>query len=277
MRPPLAILLFFCACGGGTDATGFDAWLRVPEAQFIAAPLPGPAGGPSVLGASINRPDIAPGLQDRALQIVTEPSTSGILVGIVGDAGYWVVPAGAPDPQQNDQWKNQIAVVFSPLLPSGQFQLVVQAVSASGAAGLGVVIPLRTQDDALGATGLSFTLSWDTEADLDLHVVDASGTEIFWDDIAADGALLDFDSNQGCVIDGRRRERVTWASTVPPGHYQVRVDAPSLCSAPAAHWFLQAQRGGKVLATAQGEMTRFDTRGFHARGAGLLALELDVR
>ncbi|HEY2030567.1 MAG TPA: hypothetical protein VGH20_15315 [Myxococcales bacterium] len=276
MTRALFLLALASACGGGTDESGLSAWLRIQGAQFVAGPLPSPAAGPAVLSASINRPDIAPGLQDRALAIVSDPSASGILIGIQGDAGYWVLPAGPPDVQQSNQLKNQVPLAFSPLLPSGQFQLLVEAVSASGAVGPPAAITLHTQDDTVAPAGLAFTLSWDTEADLDLHVVDPSGQEIYWNAIALEGGVLDFDSNQSCIIDGRRRERISWASAPPSGQYQVRVDTPSLCAAPTAHWFVQAQLGGQVLRSVQGQSTHFDTRGLHARGAGLLVLEVDV-
>jgi len=276
MRALAALGVLLAACGGGTENTGLTAWLRVPGAQFVAGPLPQPSGGPAVLNASIDHPDISPGLHDRSLAIVTPPATVGILIGIQGDAGYWVLPAGNPDPQQSNQLKNQVPVEFSPLLPSGQFQLLVQATSASGSPGQADVVPLHTEDATVAPDGLVFTLSWDTEADLDLHVVDPGGTEIYWHNVAADGGLLDFDSNESCIIDGRRRESVLWASAAPGGHYQALVDTPSLCSAATAHWFLTAQIGATVVASSQGQSTHFDTRGDHARGAGLLALELDV-
>lgn len=272
-----ALLLLLPACGAGADNFGVNAWLRVPGAQFIEGPLPRPGGGPQVFQASISRSDISPGLLDRTVQATYAQGSNGILLGIEGDAGYWLLPAGPPDVQQDNQLKTATPVSFSSFLPSGRFNLEVQAVSVSGASGATSVIELHTDDAAtLAPDGVSFTLSWDTEADLDLHVVDPAGNEIFWNHVAADGGLLDFDSNESCIIDGLRREKVIWASAAPSGHYLVRVDTSSLCSASAAHWTVQAQRGSTSLATVRGESTRFDTRGAHARGAGLLVLELDV-
>jgi hypothetical protein len=274
-RAALTIALLLCACGGGVDSTGTDALLRVPGGQFIPGPPPQASGGPAVLQASINRVDVTPGLLDRTVTVTTPPGTSGVLLAIQGDVGYWVVPAGGPDPQQSNQLKNQIPVNFSPALPAGSRPLLVQATTPDGAAGAAFVIPLQASA-ATQASALSFTLSWDTEADLDLHVVDPLGNEIYWDHVAADGGVLDFDSNQSCVIDGLRRETVSWTAAPPSGRYQALVDTPSLCTAATAHWKLQAQMNGAPLASVEGQSTPFDTRGFHARGAGLLALELDV-
>jgi uncharacterized protein YfaP (DUF2135 family) len=138
-----------------------------------------------------------------------------------------------------------------------------------------VTLPLATQD-TLPPPALAIELSWDTEADLDLHVVQPDGTELYWGHVASSTGLIDFDSNQSCDIDGRRKERAIWSTSAPPGKYVVRVDTPSLCGQPAAHWRLTAQAGTDVVARSQGESIAVDTRGAHAAGAGLLALEVDV-
>jgi hypothetical protein len=144
------------------------------------------------------------------------------------------------------------------------------------------------------STGAHFVVSlrWDTESDLDLHVVDPAGEEVWArnpnsytptpgtppdPDGPAKGGMLDFDSNAACVIDGRRAENVAWHAEPSPGRYLVRVDAASLCGAPAARWEVEAILDGRSLGRAEGISTDADTRGPHDRGAGALALELDVR
>ncbi|HEX4383438.1 MAG TPA: hypothetical protein VH083_10825 [Myxococcales bacterium] len=271
----LALLLLSGACGGGADTTGVVALLRVSGAQYVQGPMPQPSGGPLVVSASINRNVITPGLTDRVVNVTTPPGSTGVLLGLQGDTGYWILPAGAADPQQSNQQKLSVPVAFSSHLPSGQFTIAAQAVSPAGAAGQPALIGLQT-DDTGPAAALAFNLSWDTEADLDLHVVDPKGTEIYWGHIVADGGLLDFDSNQSCILDGRRREIVAWASAPPSGNYLVRVDTPSLCTAATAHWMLTAQLNGALQATIEGQSTSFDTRGFHTRSDGLLVLELVV-
>jgi hypothetical protein len=272
-----ALLVCIAACGGEVDSRGLQAWLRVPGGQFVAGPLPAPAGGPAVRVAALSAVSIVPGTLDQSVVTNIDLTGTSVLLGIQGDIGYWIVPAGSLDVQQPNQLKTQTPVQFSPQLPPGQFQLAVQAAAASGIVGVGRTIAFHTPDvAALGPGGLSFTLSWDTEADLDLHVVDPADKEIFWGRIAADDGVLDFDSNQSCIIDGRRRESVTWASAAPSGNYQVRVETSSLCSAATAHWTLIAQLGEAVVATVQGQSTHFDTLGAHGRGAGLLALQLVV-
>jgi hypothetical protein len=140
---------------------------------------------------------------------------------------------------------------------------------------------------------LVVSLSWDTEADLDLHVVQPDGIEIWAKNINAfvppgpmdppadpdtisAGGILDFDSNSSCQIDGRRLENVVWKKTVPSGHYLVRVDTYSLCAAPYAHWGVKAVAGEAVLGQSHGESVDTDTRDAGQMGAGVLALEFDI-
>jgi len=291
MRAPRAIaaaalaLALVSACGGQVDRTGLDAWLRIPSAQFVVGPLPAPSGGPSVQAASVTRQDISAGLNDRSLAASVDLSCTGVALGLEGDRGYWILPSGPPDVQQPGALTLDTALVFSPLLPSGDFVLDVIAIDAAGRAGAPFSIPLHTEDAALPDAGLAFTLSWDTESDLDLHVVDPFGVEVYWGNINSwtgppseylDGGILDFDSNANCIIDGRRRERVVWAISAPSGHYVARVDTPSLCGQPDAHWQMTAQRGSSIVASAFGEAVPADTRGDHGLGAGITALELDV-
>ena len=148
-------------------------------------------------------------------------------------------------------------------------------------------------DTGIPKGALVVHLEWDTEADLDLHVVDAAGAEIFYrnitdyvppgpsDDSDADTNLgdygeLDFDSNANCVIDGRRQENVVWKNAAPHGHYIARVATRSLCGQVEANWTVEALVHGKVVASARGLSLPSDTRFSDDRGAGITAVEFDV-
>ena len=89
-------------------------------------------------------------------------------------------------------------------------------------------------------------------------------------------AILDFDSNAQCVPDGRHAENVVWHDKPPSGHYIVRVDTFSLCGEAGAHWRVEGFLDGVSIGAAEGSSTEYDTRFAHDRGAGVLALELDV-
>jgi hypothetical protein len=146
---------------------------------------------------------------------------------------------------------------------------------------------------------LVVSLDWDTEADLDLHVMmysadaDAGVNEI-WSrkpsglaagstGVTVDEAMatgyLDQDSNSQCVLDGRRQENVIFPTTAPAGHYVVRVDTFSLCSESAARWRVQVSSPNLAdphdPIVRYGQSTETDTRFAHGQGAGVTALEFD--
>jgi hypothetical protein len=79
----------------------------------------------------------------------------------------------------------------------------------------------------LGTGDVQITLRWDTTADLDLHVVDPFGEEIYYDNEFADsGGELDVDSNADCSSATTSPvENVFWPTGgAPGGQYTVIVD-----------------------------------------------------
>jgi len=83
----------------------------------------------------------------------------------------------------------------------------------------------------VGTGDLEIAVSWDNDADLDLHVVDANGDEIYWGQETVDsGGEYDLEASTGCRADGIRTEHVAWTGgTPPPGIYVVRVNYWSDC------------------------------------------------
>lgn len=143
------------------------------------------------------------------------------------------------------------------------------------------------------------SLNWDTESDMDLHVVmpnvaDPTMPIELWykhpvppqpfgsipdPTVLAMEPYLDFDSNANCVIDGLRQENVIFpiGSTPPSGEYTVRVDAASLCGQTGAQWTVSAKLAdGTYPGYAQWQATDADTRGAHTAGSGRLAFTFTI-
>jgi hypothetical protein len=226
-----------------------------------------------------------------------------VLIGLDDDNGYWIVPAPITDVQTPGGFQFSTRMAFSPATPTGTHNLVLRGVDRNGIGPAQKFV--LTVAPAVPAGSLVFTLVWDTNADLDLHVVvpnpypkpDGSpGDPIeIWskaavgvprgqgiprptaDQIAAAG-YLDRDSNAGCVIDGARQEDVIFPATATPpsGEYIVRVDAFSMCGQSAAQWEVMVNdANGAVVNPATWEATDADTRGDHIAGSGRLALDFN--
>lgn len=297
MRAALPLLLGCLAaatsCNSGVQAdTGADAYMQVRGAQFFRGAMPeGSASGPAVAQLTLMDNDIWPGLENDPIGGALAPNATAAAIGLQGDKGYWVVVAGPPDVATPKDPSYAANASFSTGIVPGGYTLVVRAIDGNGNFGspakqvlTGVPSPVNPPP----AGELVVTLSWDRDANLDLHVVDPNGAEIYWGDqstqppppaTSVDGGpygYVDDDSNANCVIDGLNREDAIWPNRPPSGQYTVRVDAASLCGQPVADWTVRAVLHGKQIAQASGVSTDAATRGSHGSGSGVTALQFTV-
>jgi hypothetical protein len=283
------------ACGSGaTSDLGLGSRMRVDGAQFVEGPLPMASPvGPHVASVELPTNTIWPGLSGKPFHGSLDAQATAAAVTLAGDEGYWLVPAGVPDFATPTLPTFNGTASFAATLAAGRYTFQVEAIDGQGAFGPPAAVALTATGGSPASAAppgaLVVTLTWDTEADLDLHVVDPAGDEIYHGDPssmpafsggqAADAGsygYLDFDSNAGCIIDGLRREDVIWPSAPPSGAYLVRVDTASLCGQPIANFQVRALLQGAVIGSASGVSLDSDAWGPHDRGAGELVLSFDV-
>ena len=293
------------SCGGTSPESPLGAALRLTATngkplQYVPGPLVDEAGavGPAVRAISAAF-RVAPGTAGRSLNGTAEHTAATVLVGLDGDVGHYIVPVGGTDLDNPPDVTFGAQASFAPTLPLGSAVLRARAVSVDGALGLSTAQALSVEE--AGDTGtLVITLTWDTEADLDLHVVtpptkaDGKPVELwsgnrstllprsaleggaYTDAELATAGTLTFDSNAQCTIDGLRKEVASWQVPPPAGHYVVRVDTFSMCGQAAARWNLTATLDGAPIGTYAGVSTDSDTRYPHRAGGGLQIFEFDL-
>ena len=112
-------------------------------------------------------------------------------------------------------------------------------------------------------------MSWDAPSDVDLHLVDPSGEEVYYGNTAsASGGVLDLDSNPACAIDGKNNENITWPSGTPPhGTYTVRLDYYDGCGVSATKYLVTVQVKGQTTRTFSGTFSGGGDGG--AEGSGI--------
>jgi hypothetical protein len=155
-------------------------------------------------------------------------------------------------------------MTFPQSIPLDKFDLLFAVADPSGV--VGPFTGLSTTVTEVGTGDIQVTLSWDVNSDVDLHVVEPSGEELFYaHERSATGGELDLDSNAACVIDGVRNENVTWpVGRAPRGTYTVRVDYWDSCSVPKTNFTVRINGG--TVQILSGSFTGSGDQG--GRGSG---------
>jgi len=157
-----------------------------------------------------------------------------------------------------------VVVSLAQNLPASSFVFFYAAVDGGGTQG---ALGRQSVDAVQVGTGeVQVSVSWDLESDVDLHVVDAAGEEIYYDhNRSASGGELDLDSNAECEIDGTKNENITF-SDAPPGTYTVRVDYWSNCDVAKTNYVVTVRVSGQPAKTYNGSFTGKGDEG--EKGAG---------
>ncbi len=255
---PWVALGVLAACGSSSTPTAgiqaFVTGVTSADGTQTASLSPGapPTGaGPTVTIGSSGA-SIAGGAQ--YVQLTCSSDCTSVLVGVQGVDGYYAL-TGLPDPT------TQSVVVLLAQTAAQNFTLLFAAGLGSS---FGSTTSLPVTLTAVGSGDVEVSLNWGTPTDLDLHVVEPSGEEIYYGNkTSATGGMLDLDSNAGCQIDGIEAEHVTWPGVTPPtGTYQVIIDPWSLCSvSPPIDYTVIVNVKGKSPQIFHGSFTSGDNGG----------------
>jgi hypothetical protein len=207
-----------------------------------------PAAGPSPI---ITAPIPALVLLGGTVQIkATSPTPfSKLAVVVPGVDDYWELEIGASVTSVD------ILIVFGQEVPTPVFQM---RLAGSTGGNYGTYQESGVSMITVGTGDVQVNITWNSAADVDLHVVDPIGDEAFWaHTTTVSGGQLDLDSNAGCGSDGPRAENVFWASgLIPPkGEYIVRVDYWSNCGAVKTDYVVTINVRGKAPVVYTGSFT----------------------
>ncbi len=146
------------------------------------------------------------------------------------------------------------------------------AVDDSGASGPPACHPLNVV--AAGGGDVQITVSWDVDADLDLHVLAPDGDEVYFNSPRVEsGGVLDIASSCG-KFPFVRNEHIGWsAGTPPPGPYEVRVNHWESCVVEEIDYIVSIYNHGRT-STFSGTFTGPGNEG--GRGSGRVITTFEV-
>ena len=157
------------------------------------------------------------------LPVLANESFSTIYVQ-TNENGFFKIPL--PSERRSD---TVIANYNTDLLDGDSALLGVQVESSTGEVSKPEFIELTTIE--VGTGELQVSVSWDTQTDVDLVLIEPDGTRIDFEfPRSAAGGVLDLDSNPACSIDNVNNENITYEGSQPPsGEYVVAVSYFSDC------------------------------------------------
>ena len=211
--------------------------------QMRSGSLPS-GSGPSVQAATSGA--VLPG-GSSLVSVSASSAIDRIVVGVEGAAGYYEL-TGLPSAAAQS-----VLLTLTQTAPSS-FSFLVAAGSGSSVGG-STAVPVNLT--SVGTGDVQFTLTWDVDSDVNLHVLDPGGEEIYYGNrTSASGGELNLDSNAACSLDHKRAENITWpAGKAPSGLYQVAVVLWDACTQAETRYAVTANVKGKPPQTASGTLT----------------------
>jgi hypothetical protein len=266
----LAALALVVSCHKSSDETGSSATgttdgyisgvsISGVSGAYTALAAPAATGGPAVsIGGNAT---VVNGGTNQVTVASTDTTTAiaRVYVWVSGLTGYYDVALPAPGTSTT------LLVSYAQAPPTTSFTFSVAGVTSSGT--VGAAVTQATLITTVGTGDVQVNLSWDVNSDLDIHVVEPSGDEVYWNSrISPSGGKLDLDSNAACNLDGYKNENVTWPTgAAKRGTYTVRVDHWSNCTQTATNYVVRVNQNG-TSTTYTGTVTGKGDQG--GRGSG---------
>jgi len=193
--------------GEPPPTVGEDA---LPQIVSLTGPEAVTNGGTAILHVTLSPP-------------IPEPR---FVVGLAGDTGFHTVTGTDPDGDGVFDIAVQVAAEAT------QASLSFSVALIDGQGNVGPYSLLEVAVLMSGTGDVKVTLSFDRLHDLDLHVVEPNGDEIYYEHSATEsGGRLDLDSGSNCAPSSANAENVFWPpGQAPAGDYRVFVQNYQQCT-----------------------------------------------
>ena len=231
------ILMATAGCDGGLKESSFgpitDIVTSVTTVSGTATATLGTGERPAASsGPTITVLGIPTAINGGSLRVTVASTTpfSQVVVSLQFFDGFYQLDLPAPVTTID------LVVGMSPEAPQAALGFVYGAAASGGP--LGAVINQNINVIRVGSGDVQVSVAWDAATDVDLHVTDPSGEEIYFGNLtSASGGTLDLDSNAACTIDNVNNENIVWpAGGAPTGQYTVHLVYWSACTQPQTNY-----------------------------------------
>lgn len=232
------------SCEKDKKSEGTDSYLQVTGANYIDKSMPSASGnGPQINDILGNSSVIEGG--SNPITIYSDDVVKKILVGVKGKNGYYEYAVT----NKSSASYYMISVVLSTEIPNGEFTIILAVIDNDGL--VSDIFDLPVEVVEVGTGKLQVSLSWDQLNDVDLHLYEPGGEEIYFvNDSSENGGVLDLDSNPICFLDAVNNENITYSenATLVAGEYIVTVDLYSNCSiTEKTNYIVTARLNGNII------------------------------
>lgn len=180
-----------------------------------------------------------------AMDVTGSDTYTRLLVSALGTDDYYSVPLPTASTLEN------VVVSLSPNVNGNQLRL---RYALEGANGVGPYFEQTLRIVRAGSGDFQASVAWTGASDVDLHVFDPTGEEVFFGNReAASGGRLDIDSNAACDIDNTNVENIYWPlNGAPAGQYRVQLHYYDDCDVPRSDWVVTVLLKGQAPAITTG-------------------------
>ncbi len=156
----------------------------------------------------------------------------------------------------DEQTSVDLFVSLAAEAPSGMINAQFQGRRAGDASfGEPVIVPLEVLE--VGNGELQVNLTWNTDADLDIHIFEPDGTHIFWNNtVSGSGGQLDLDANVNCG--NVSVENIFWDQVPPTGTYTVSIENFQECSQVESSFIITVTVPGEAPMLFTGAISQAD-------------------
>ncbi len=287
----IAIMLFSfnsCKKDSGQAVVDYSTYQKnyfdVDHSSYVRSKLPSssPTSSTSPVISNVQGSNFVLTGGSNIISFESSNTISNVIIGLSDIDGYYTVDQTYLTQISSNNYTFSLAVSQTLTLQSMSFRIAYVDINGQ----ISNYYILQASEIKNGTGLLQINCTWKKDNDIDLHVIEPNGEEIYFGNrTSTNGGELDVDSNPNCALDYIESENVTYqhGALVEAGDYTVKVNLYSACNVSSQTVVkVRAIYNGVPLTDANGNSTfnvSFDPSeaNYTGKGAGAYAVTVHIR